>query len=75
MLVLLPLRQRIQAVIERSFYLRRYDAARTLAAFSAALRQELDLQEVRERLLTAASEMVQPEHVSLGLRQPERSLN
>jgi len=68
-----PLRHRLQAIIDRRFYRRKYDAARTLAAFSATLRNEVDLQQLREHLVTVVEETMQPTFVSLWLRPPEPS--
>ena len=65
-----PLRRLIQAGIDRRFYRSRYDAARTLAAFSATLRNEVDLSQLSENLVTVVQETMQPEHISLWLRQP-----
>jgi len=67
-----PLRHRIQQVIDRRFYRRKYDAARMLAQFSATLRNEVDLTPLSEQLGAVVEETMQPTHVSLWLRKDDQ---
>jgi len=62
-----PLRHWIQRIIDRRFYRRKYNAARTLAQFSASLRNEVDLQQLKESLVAVVEETMQPTHVSLWM--------
>jgi hypothetical protein len=66
-----PLRHRLQQVIDRRFYRRKYDAAKTLNAFSTTLQGELDLAQLHEQLVAVVQETMQPSHISLWLSKPK----
>jgi hypothetical protein len=69
-----PLRRRVQAFIDRRFYRRKYDAARTLATFSNTVRDEVELSRLDERLTEVVEETLQPETVTLWLKGQPASL-
>jgi hypothetical protein len=66
-----PLRKRIQNIIDKRFYRRKYDAAKVLAAFGATARDETDLERLTSEVLRVVDETMQPEFVGLWLRDTE----
>jgi hypothetical protein len=68
-----PLRRQVQQAIDRRFYRRKYDAARTLAAFGATLRDDVDLETLERRLVAVVAETMEPRNVGLWLAAGQRA--
>jgi hypothetical protein len=67
-----PLRRRIQSAVDHRFYRAKYDADRTVDAFAARLREQVDLAELRSDLLAAVGETLRPASASVWLRGPKQ---
>jgi hypothetical protein len=65
--------RRVWALVDRRFYSSRYDATRMLAAFDETLHTETKLNDLHTHLVAVMAETIQPEHVSLWLREPART--
>jgi hypothetical protein len=68
-----PLRRRIQQVIDRRFFRKKYDATQVLAVFAATTRDETDLARLTAALIQAVAETMQPESAGVWLREPTRT--
>ena len=69
-----PLRRRIQIIIDRRFYRRKYDATKTVEAFGVTLRADTNLAQLSEQLVAVVHDTMQPSHVLLWLRPPRQAL-
>ncbi len=70
-----PLRNRVQRVIDHRFYRRKYNAGQVLATFAATVRDEVDLGRLTDELQSVVEDTMQPEHVSIWIRKPRASGN